>query len=122
MGDLTANFSRSEFACKCGCGLDDIDMVLVYELQDMRDFFEKRITVTSGCRCTAYNKKVGGRPRSQHLLGKAADIVVQDIEPALVQEYAEQVDFPGIGRYDDFTHVDVRDGRRARWGTPRGKP
>ena len=28
MGDLTKNFSRSEFACKCGCGFDDIDLVL----------------------------------------------------------------------------------------------
>ena len=24
MGDLTANFDRAEYACKCGCGKDDI--------------------------------------------------------------------------------------------------
>lgn len=26
MGDLTKNFNRFEFACKCGCGFDDIEL------------------------------------------------------------------------------------------------
>ena len=34
---LTKNFKRSEFACKCGCGFDDIDLKLVNIIQIIRD-------------------------------------------------------------------------------------
>ena len=37
MGDLTANFNRAEFACKCGCGKDDIKDALAVKVQAIRD-------------------------------------------------------------------------------------
>lgn len=122
MGDLTENFSRHEFACK-GCGkvegciggMDTIDFELVTLLQRFRDFIEKRITVNSGCRCPAWNKHVGGGENSQHLLSRAADIVVEDVPPNIVQEWFEQEGVQGLGKYVDFTHVDTRSGPRARW-------
>ncbi len=87
---------------------------MVRKLQLFRDRLGKPITITSGYRCPAHNKAVGGAKESQHLLGKAADIVVKGMSPATVAEHAEAIGFGGIGRYATFTHVDVRAGR-ARW-------
>jgi uncharacterized protein YcbK (DUF882 family) len=115
MGDLTANFSRSEFACKCGCGLDTIDYGTVYLCQRVRDFFERRVTVTSGVRCLDHNASVGSTPASQHVHFRAADIVVEGIDPKLVYEYLDDLGVPGLGSYADFTHLDTRSGPKARW-------
>lgn len=42
MGDLSKNFSRSELACKCGCGFglgrNDLHIDLIAMLQRIRDF------------------------------------------------------------------------------------
>ena len=38
------------------------------------------MTITSGYRTASHNTKVGGSRSSQHLLGRAADIQVQDTD------------------------------------------
>lgn len=43
-------------------------------LDPLREAWGKPITVTSGYRCPALNKAVGGVPTSQHQSGHAADI------------------------------------------------
>lgn len=43
-------------------------------LQPLRDEWGRPIVVTSGYRCAALNKAVGGTSSSQHLRGEAADI------------------------------------------------
>ena len=106
-------FTLEEFACRCGCGFDDISHELTQILDKLREHFDQPCTVNSGCRCEAHNKKVGGAPRSQHLLGKAADIRIRGITPALVAEMAIQLGATGTKVYDTFTHVDVRSG--AEW-------
>ena len=116
MGDLSNNFSRSEFECSCGCGFDDVDIRLVHVLQEMRTELGCPVTITSGCRCKEYNAEVGGASKSQHLLGTAADIVVSGCTPKYIQEYLTdkyEGQF-GIGSYKQFTHIDVRGGC-ARW-------
>lgn len=116
MGDLSPHFDRAEFACKCGCGFDSIDMELVNVLEDVRQQFERPIRVNSGCRCKTHNESVGGVVKSWHLYGKAADIVVQGVYPDYVADYLAEIypDKYGIGRYRTFTHIDVRE-QRARW-------
>ena len=79
-------------------------------LDAVREHFEQPCTVTSGCRCEAHNEAVGGAPKSQHLIGKAADIKVRGIAPALVAEMAIQFGATGTKVYDTFTHVDIRCG------------
>ena len=103
-------FTVGEFACKCGCGFDEIDHELVQILDALREHFDVPCRVNSGCRCEAHNALVRGAPRSQHLLGKAADIVIRGIKPSLVAEMAIQLGATGTKVYDTFTHVDVRDG------------
>ncbi|NIZ63277.1 serine/threonine protein kinase [Sedimentitalea sp. CY04] len=117
MGDLSKNFSRSEFKCKCGeCEQVGPDPKLIPILQDVRDHFGKPVTVHSGHRCRAYNESVGGVEFSQHPLGTAGDFTVAGVSPRKVQDYllSKYPDTLGIGRYRGFTHVDVREGK-GRW-------
>lgn len=124
---LTKNISREEVACKCRCGFDSIDFKVVEVVQDCCDHFAEMLksrvilTITSACRCKAHNSTVGGKQKSQHVLGRAMDIQLrlkggQAISPADVSEYIQSKNphSLGVGTYATFTHVDSR-GARARW-------
>lgn len=116
MGNLSKNFSRSEFRCKCGiCSFDTVDAVLIKYLEAIRRHFKSPVTITSGCRCQAHNIAIGGMPNSQHKVGRAADIVVRGVSPQAVADYAEILNCGGVGLYDDFTHIDSRTKSGARW-------
>ncbi len=111
---LSKHFTRSEFACKCGCGQDTIDAELILILEKIRDRFDCPITISSGNRCPKYNRKVGGAKSSQHKLGRAADIQVKGVKPIAVYNYIDFWHSGGLGSYSSFTHVDSRSSR-ARW-------
>lgn len=49
-------------------------------IEPARLAFGAPIYITSGYRCTALNKAVGGKPTSQHLRGEAADLQVKDVQ------------------------------------------
>jgi zinc D-Ala-D-Ala carboxypeptidase len=123
MGDLSKNFNRSEFACKC-CGVVRIRPSVVEGVQQIRDLAGVPVHINSGYRCIPHNKAEGGAKRSQHLLGAAADIVVEGMTP--MQMYLLALEVPqfkngGIGVSDThFIHVDDR-GYRKRWGYLNGK-
>lgn len=117
---VSRSFKRREFACKDGCGLGlgdgEINSELIEVIQDVRDHFGEPIVISSGLRCQKHNARVGGAPKSQHLLGTAADLRIAKVAPAKVYEYlnAKYPDKYGVGRYDTFTHIDVRP-TKARW-------
>lgn len=116
MGDLSAHFSRREFACPCGCGFATVDVELLYVLEGIRDYFGEPVKITSGCRCFVHNMNIGGSENSMHMHGRAADITVRDVSPEGVQTYLEN-QYPGkygIGRYKGWTHIDSREGP-GRW-------
>jgi len=117
MGDLSKHFSRKEFKCKCGCGFDTVDAELIKVLEIIHEHFgHELILIKSGCRCSGHNKAIGGSSGSMHLKAKAADFKIKRISPDSVWEFLVET-FPGkygIGRYDGFTHIDVRK-RKARW-------
>lgn len=118
MGDLTTNFSREEFACKCGCGFDQIASDTVHICQAIRHHFDAPVTITSACRCPTHNAAVNGSEKSQHVVGTAADVVVSGVEAAEVYAFLEEnstvFGVGGLGSYRHFTHLDTRN-RRARW-------
>lgn len=115
MGDISEHFNRHEFSCHCGCGFAAVDKKLNEVLEDVRKYFDAPLTINSGCRCTTYNKKVGGAQKSQHVKGMAADITVMNIAPNAVADYLERAHKRcSVGRYDTFTHIDVRD-TPTRW-------
>lgn len=116
---ISPNFKVREFACKDGSDVILIDDALPRILQKIREYYNKPVTIVSGYRTPAYNKKVGGVTHSQHMKGTAADIIVKGISPA--QVFADidggRIFGPhagGLGKYQGFTHVDVR-GHKARW-------
>lgn len=111
MGDITRNFSRAEFKCKC-CQADHINPLLVKLLQAIRDRFGLPVTISSGVRCAKRNKKVGGAKRSQHLLGNAADIQIAGVKTQQVAAFAASLmpGWGGVKAYPTFTHIDVRSG------------
>jgi len=108
------NFAVAEFACKDGSDTILIDTQLAYYLQKIRDHFGRPVRINSGYRTKAYNALVGGASESQHVLGTAADILVDGVTPQQVAAYADQIGMGGIGTYKTFTHVDVRP-NKARW-------
>ena len=70
----TKNFRVSEFTCKCGCGLNNLEQGLIDMCQKLRDKLGVPVRVNSGCRCVKHNANVGGVRNSQHLKGVAADL------------------------------------------------
>jgi hypothetical protein len=84
MGDLTENFSRDEFACKCGCGYDSIKMEVVNKLQHMREEKGDSMPITSGCRCPIHNQRVGGSSQSEHMTGEGVDLAVYSSHNAYI--------------------------------------
>lgn len=117
---LSAHFKVAEFRCKDGSDEVKIDDALVMLLQNIRDYFDKPITINSAYRTPSHNAQVGGSAKSQHVLGKAADIVVQGITPLAVAQFAEFTTAGGIGLYKSFTHVDTRSSRVC-WDQRSGK-
>lgn len=121
---LTENFNINEFACKDGTPVpDELEcnvIVLAQNLQVLRDYLGEPIRLNSGYRTPTYNKKVGGRPASQHLKAKAADITAKSKTPkqlaAIIEKLIAERKMKqgGIGVYPGFTHYDVR-GIKARW-------
>ena len=112
------HFKYKEFRCKCCGKLPDqgIDPNLILKLEFLRmTLGDKQIIIRSGYRCPNHNKQVDGAPKSQHLYGRAADIIVKGVKPSDVAKAAELVLYDGgLGRYEYFTHVDSR-GSKARW-------
>lgn len=117
MTQVSQHFKRREFACKCGCGFDTVDVQTLEVLESVRRHFGKPVTVTSGARCAVHNKRVGGASNSQHVFARAADIKVTGVAPKDVADWVK-VNFPNasIGRYATFTHVDTRFNGPAYWG------
>lgn len=73
---LSDDFNLSHFDCQCElpeCQETLVDDELVKGLQKLAERFPI-INITSGYRCAAHNKSVGGAQHSYHVLGMAADI------------------------------------------------
>jgi uncharacterized protein YcbK (DUF882 family) len=111
---LSANFTLVEFACHDGSDIVLVHPWLVDGLELIRRHFGKPVHVNSGYRTRSYNKRIGGATNSRHCLGLAADIDIREVSPSEVADFAESMDFGGVGRYNTFTHVDVS-GIGRRW-------
>ena len=121
---LSNNFNLSEFNCNDGSATPDNIIVnlrlLAEQLQVLRDFVGKSITINSGYRSPSYNKKIGGVSNSQHVKGFAADIRIEGITPSQVHSIISELikdgrmSEGGLGKYSSFTHYDIR-GTKARW-------
>ena len=140
MHKLTANISREEMACQCGCGFDTADYELVTVMQDSADFFMRRdgadkvmIIVKSGNRCQEYNEVIQKiwkknyislSSKSQHMKSasdyKLKTFVKGSWKFISSHELGQYLDskYPnkyGIGTYQrGRVHLDIRP-MRTRW-------
>jgi hypothetical protein len=63
-------------------------------LEPLRASLRKPIVVISGYRPPWLNRLVGGSPRSQHMIGEAADIIVPGLTPREVCERIVKLELP----------------------------
>ena len=132
---MTKNFSKSEFNSGCGA---EMPLNVYYnmqkvanQLQILRNYLGKPITINSGYRSQEHNAKINGAHKivngkrietSKHCLGMAADITVKGLDPigvyATIEVLIEKGDMlqGGLGVYPNngFVHYDIR-GEKARW-------
>jgi uncharacterized protein YcbK (DUF882 family) len=120
-GRLSANFALRELRCGCperSCHHTLVHPKLVETLQTLREILARPLVLTSGFRCKTHNERVGGRLRSFHTQGMAADIACPSYEDlAELAETARRVPAVGaIGSYPakGYLHLDIR--RRAANG------
>ncbi len=121
---MTKNFSKEEFDCNDGSEMPINvyhNMVKVAnQLQTLRDYIGKPIQVNSAWRSEEYNASIGGVKNSQHIMGRAADIVIKGMTPIEVSKIIEELISKGdmlqggLGIYSSFVHYDIR-GTKARW-------
>lgn len=110
---LATNFQYKEFFCQGKQPPDELYpnvLALAVELQKLRDLFACKIFVESGWRTVAHNKAVGGASDSQHLTGKAADIIVEKVQAQYVGYWAARYtkcNGIGFGKVNT-THLDIR--------------
>lgn len=123
---LSQHFNSSEFSCNCKfkeCVEQKISSDLIDRLESIREDIGQGLIVTSAYRCSTYQQYLRNTSassvvatKSQHELGKAADIVPKDGKDVqgkfleIVSKY-----FKTIGLSNKFLHVDLRDDRVRRW-------
>jgi uncharacterized protein YcbK (DUF882 family) len=101
--------------------LHPIDPELLKLLANITDLLESQdsIHLISGYRSPKTNKMLaknsgGVATKSQHLCGKAADIMLPGRPLKQIQKAAKSLKIGGVGRYSTFVHVDT--GRVRSWG------
>lgn len=119
---LSQHFKSKEFRCKCGEQHDfKVDSELIEQLEKLFTALNcSKIIVTSGYRCAAHDKNVGGSGTGQHTLGNAADVCCygqdgQPISSKLVSCAAQDLGFGGIANINrsyTYTHLDTRTGKK----------
>jgi uncharacterized protein YcbK (DUF882 family) len=101
-----------------------IDLILIELLDHLQDHFEAdSIELISGYRSSALNKSLAKtRPdvaeESMHLLGRAADVHIDEVTEEIVADYVRSLKVGGVGYYPahDFVHIDT--GEIRHWDLP----
>jgi hypothetical protein len=126
------NFTWAEVACRdkartlpTGVELDNVRHAAAM-MEEIRAYLgNKPITVNSWYRTPAYNKQVGGAPKtkkspgSMHMYGLAVDFTVEGLTPTQVfaklkkARDSGKIKIGGLGKYPRWVHADL--GKRREW-------
>lgn len=85
---VTKNFEPEEFKCNCGrcTGYPTyMKQVELKHIQKIRTHYGKPMVITSGLRCAAENRRVGGVTNSGHLKGYAVDFYMKGVTETIAQ-------------------------------------
>jgi len=105
--------SNSILECSCGCGFKPTASALWFLHSLARQYhalFGKDMTVTSGARCYARNKAVGGVSNSAHTKGLAFDVAYansRECYAILEHLYKMGIKRIGINFAKSFVHFDI---------------
>lgn len=119
---LTDHFTIEEMECRCHrpeCDSLPMDDNFMEMMEQLYKGWGGKLVVTSGTRCSFWNKAQGGASDSQHLLGRACDLFMNSYDEILeLAEIAEDLGFGGlgIGKFH-LLHVDAGPSGR-RWSYP----
>ena len=106
---ISRYFKIEELECPC-CKKCEMDDKFLNVLDRIRTTLGKPIVVNSGYRCDKYNKKIGGKRNSAHVLGLAADLLVANSQTRLlIVKYALDCNITRIGIGKNFIHIDMGD-------------
>lgn len=94
---------------------ESLMLLCVNVLEPLRERLGKPIIVGSGFRSVELNKLVGGSPRSQHMRGEAADIVVPGVKVAEVVKIIRELKLPVDQCIDEFSAWVHVSHRRGNW-------
>lgn len=105
---IAQHFKLREYASK-----DGVDLVLVHpEMIDLAQRIRLRIgealISNSSYRSPAHNEAVGGVSNSQHLYGRAMDLVAAGRTPSFIAKQSEALGAKCTIIYAGFCHVDLR--------------
>lgn len=106
--DITTNAQADEIL---------IDEKLVELLEKIRKQINKSLSISSGYRTIAWNKKIGGASKSYHCRGQAADVYSLSVPSFCIAYYAKKFGAGGVEvRFDlsanDYCHIDTRTGKK----------
>ncbi len=111
------HFDGNHFRCPANSTITLRLIELAKDLQKIRNLYNAPMTINSGYRDPATNRKVGGAKYSQHCQGRACDFTISNVHPKRVnQKLVNTAPFSGqaVASASCFTHYDNR-GYRARW-------
>ena len=122
--NLTTHFKIKDFHVGCKDIIPRMYLKnlcrLATNLEVLQEHIGRPIKIISGYRSKRCNRLVRGAKRSQHMLGKAADIRVRGMSSRRLKRIIEKLirlkkmQQGGIGLYKRHVHYDVRE-KRARW-------
>lgn len=124
--DYLPNFKPHEFDSKGAGGKGtwvNMDFGFLIKLQAVRWAVGKPFNITSAYRDPAHNKRIGGSPRSAHVLGLAVDISRDNLNKAdclVLIDFAIVCGIHGIGISPSFIHLDAGPRGRASWRYVKG--
>ena len=120
---ITPHLRWGEFACHNGIHVPARLRVNVLELCEqlevIRGYWDRPMTILSGYRTPEWNAKIDGAEKSMHCQGKAADIQIAGVAPAVVHTIVLHLISTGdlrdggVGKYARWVHYDI--GKPRRW-------
>jgi hypothetical protein len=108
--EIADHLTFREIKCHCGCGVGLAHADLLSAWEALRSELERPIRIVSAFRCEDYNARIGGSKTSNHMTGKAFDVVIEmeDVYSDEMFMIYLKAGFGGIGRGNGILHLDVR--------------
>lgn len=111
-------FLPEETQCKCGCG-GDITDGFRNTLNCIRSTVGRPLKLSSGFRCTEYDKSIGGH--GVHPTGMAADVLCSGVTAFEMMKAASANGVQGFGISQKgphgyrYIHIDMTKGKTRPW-------